>query len=132
MKGASPPSSRSSPGPQSQVGTAAAADMLFLPSLLIGKLHLSEMNIFFNHPFPTVLVFPENKPLQGLPGVSLDQGGKVISGAAPWDKAKGSEVSVTFTLSAAAAKVTTLQCLTAFLYLSPCICTVLSDHLSST
>ncbi|XP_048874063.1 histone-lysine N-methyltransferase 2D isoform X4 [Brienomyrus brachyistius] len=54
-------------------------------------------------PQTSIPVFPENKPLQGL-SVSLEHGGKVTPGAGSWDKAKGREVSVTFTVSAAAAK----------------------------
>lgn len=44
------------------------------------------------------VAFPENKSLEA-------DDGKVVSTPNHWDKAKSNEVSVTFTLSSAAAKV---------------------------
>lgn len=44
------------------------------------------------------VAFPENKPLEA-------DNSKVVSTSNHWDKAKSNEVSVTFTLSSAAAKV---------------------------
>ncbi|KAG5282177.1 hypothetical protein AALO_G00053050 [Alosa alosa] len=48
-------------------------------------------------PRAAIPVFPETKPFEAVDG-------KVVSTTGPWDKAKNNEVSVTFTLSAAAAK----------------------------
>lgn len=48
--------------------------------------------------FVVVVAFPENKPFEASDG-------KVVSTSNHWDKAKNNEVSVTFTLSSAAAKV---------------------------
>lgn len=45
-----------------------------------------------------LLAFPENKPFDAADG-------KLVSTSNHWDKAKSNEVSVTFTLSSAAAKV---------------------------
>ncbi len=44
------------------------------------------------------VAFPENKPFEAADS-------KVVSTSNHWDKAKSNEVSVTFTLSSAAAKV---------------------------
>lgn len=48
--------------------------------------------------FISLLAFPENKPFE-----TADS--KAVSTSNHWDKAKSNEVSVTFTLSSAAAKV---------------------------
>ncbi|KAM9350418.1 histone-lysine N-methyltransferase 2D [Symphorus nematophorus] len=48
-------------------------------------------------PRTAIPAFPENKPFEAADG-------KVVSTSNHWDKAKGNEVSVTFTLSSAAAK----------------------------
>lgn len=47
------------------------------------------------------LAFPENKPFEAAEG-------KIVSTSNHWDKTKNNEVSVTFTLSSAAAKVLSL------------------------
>ncbi|KAG5838205.1 hypothetical protein ANANG_G00221310 [Anguilla anguilla] len=54
-------------------------------------------------PCSSIPVFPESKPFEGLSSFP-EHSGKMASRSSPWDKAKSSEVSVTFTLSAAAAK----------------------------
>lgn len=62
----------------------------------------------FAHFAITCSAFPENKP--------FDAGdGKVVSTSNQWDKAKTNEVSVTFTLSSAAAKVLTFFVTASFL-----------------
>ncbi|RXM94880.1 Histone-lysine N-methyltransferase 2D [Acipenser ruthenus] len=55
-------------------------------------------------PRACIPVFPENKPFEMVNSSFPEHAGKVASASGPWEKAKGSEVSVTFTLSAAAAK----------------------------
>ena len=63
--------------------------------------------------FTCLIAFPENKPFEA-------NDSKLVSTSNHWDKAKGNEVSVTFTLSSAAAKVLSrdviVSCLL-FLYL---------------
>ncbi|KAI1892243.1 hypothetical protein AGOR_G00131350 [Albula goreensis] len=54
-------------------------------------------------PRSSIPTFPETKPFEGLSSFP-DHAGKTASKTNPWDKSKSSEVSVTFTLSAAAAK----------------------------
>lgn len=48
--------------------------------------------------FSSLVAFPESKPFEGADS-------KTVSTSNHWDKAKSNEVSVTFTLSSAAAKV---------------------------
>ncbi|MBN3285215.1 KMT2D methyltransferase, partial [Polyodon spathula] len=55
-------------------------------------------------PRACIPVFPENKPFEMVNSSFPEHAGKMASATGPWEKAKGSEVSVTFTLSAAAAK----------------------------
>ncbi|KAG7477467.1 hypothetical protein MATL_G00069890 [Megalops atlanticus] len=54
-------------------------------------------------PRSAIPVFPESKPFE-IPSSFSEQAGKLASRSSPWDKAKSNAVSVTFTLSAAAAK----------------------------
>ncbi|XP_036386570.1 histone-lysine N-methyltransferase 2D-like [Megalops cyprinoides] len=54
-------------------------------------------------PRSAIPVFPESKPFE-LPSSFSEQAGKLASRSSPWDKAKSNAVSVTVTLSAAAAK----------------------------
>lgn len=63
------------------------------------------------------VAFPENKPFEAADS-------KVVSTSNHWDKAKSNEVSVTFTLSSAAAKVLSHDIISTIFNLSLSSCVV--------